>query len=116
VRDALRVWLEGSPLDRADAESVVLAVWEACANANEHARDRTDDLVRVRASLLTGRVRVVVEDSGRWKPPTRSRDRGLGLRLMRSVMSSVDIAAGDDGTRVTIEKSIAGAPEARTAR
>ena len=39
VRDALRVWLAGASLDRTDAEDVVLATWEACANAIEHAGD-----------------------------------------------------------------------------
>lgn len=109
VRDALRIWLEGAPLERSEAEDVVLATWEACANAREHPRDPSNDLILVRASVRDEGVRVLVEDSGQWKPATPSSDRGLGLRLMRAVMSSVDIAVGDDGTRVTIEKSTAGA-------
>jgi len=36
-------------------------------------------------------------------------DRGLGLKLIRSVSSSVDVAVGEEGTRVTIEKLLAGA-------
>lgn len=109
VRDALRAWLVGVPLERSDAESVVLAAWEACANAREHARDPSDDTIRLRAALRGDSVRIVIEDSGQWKPPTANTDRGLGLRLMRSVMSSVDIVVGDAGTRVTIEKSTTGA-------
>jgi serine phosphatase RsbU (regulator of sigma subunit)/anti-sigma regulatory factor (Ser/Thr protein kinase) len=109
VRDAIRVWLAGTELDRSDAEDVVLAAWEACANACEHARDPTKDIIRVRATLRRQTVQIVVEDSGQWKPPSASSERGLGLRLMRSVMSSVDVAVGNAGTRVTIEKSPAGA-------
>src|SRR5262249_17318892 len=37
VRDAMRAWLEGvADLDRNDSEDVVLATWEASANAIEH--------------------------------------------------------------------------------
>ena len=89
------------------ALSSVLAAWEACVNASEHASDPTDDLVHLGASLGDGRVRIVVEDTGRWKPPTETPDRGLGLKLMRSTMSSVDIATGENGTRVTIERTTA---------
>ena len=85
VRDALRAWLDGTPAERAEAEDVVLAVWEACANAIEHARDPGGDTVSVRARHDDSRVRVVVEDSGRWAPPVESSGRGLGLQLIRSL-------------------------------
>jgi serine phosphatase RsbU (regulator of sigma subunit)/anti-sigma regulatory factor (Ser/Thr protein kinase) len=107
VRDALRIWLEGAPLGRAEAEDVVLASWEACANAIEHARDPEQDRLRVCAELDESVVRIVVEDTGQWAPPADRFDRGLGLRLMHSLMSSVDIARGDTGTRVTLEMEIA---------
>jgi serine phosphatase RsbU (regulator of sigma subunit)/anti-sigma regulatory factor (Ser/Thr protein kinase) len=116
VRDAMRVWLDGAPLERADSEAVLLAVWEACANAVEHAVEPEDDIVRVRASLDDAGVSVVVEDSGRWRPPAPRPARGLGLRLMRAVASSVDVDVDDDCTRVTIEKATAGADGSRTAR
>jgi serine phosphatase RsbU (regulator of sigma subunit)/anti-sigma regulatory factor (Ser/Thr protein kinase) len=109
VRDALRVWLEGTPADRAESEQIVLAVWETCANAVEHGH--TDDAhdLRVHATLEDHRVEVVVEDGGRWKESVQLPDRGLGLKLIRSVSSSVDVAVGEAGTRVTIEKLLAGA-------
>ena len=109
VRDALRVWLEGTPADRAESEQIVLAVWETCANAVEHGHaDDAHDL-RVHATLEDHRVEVVVEDGGRWKESVQLPDRGLGLKLIRSVSSSVDVAVGEAGTRVTIEKLLAGA-------
>ena len=107
VRDALRAWLAGAGLTRNECEEIILAAWEACANASEHAVEPADDRIRLRASLDAEKVRIVVENSGRWRTPTQRPDRGLGLRLMRTVMSSVDVAVGEDGTRVTIEKSIA---------
>jgi anti-sigma regulatory factor (Ser/Thr protein kinase) len=111
VRDTLRVWLEGAPALRDEAEEIVLATWEACANAIEHGGDRGPATVRVHATLDDGRVQVVVEDSGAWRPPTETPGRGLGLRLIHSLVSSVDVSPRDGGTRVTLEKELAGAAE-----
>jgi serine phosphatase RsbU (regulator of sigma subunit)/anti-sigma regulatory factor (Ser/Thr protein kinase) len=111
VRDTLRVWLAGAPLTRADAHDVVLAVWEACANSIEHAVDPKQDYVDVRAELFDSRMKIVVEDTGRWAPPTERVDRGLGLRLIHAAMSSVDVESGEAGTRVTFEKTLAATAE-----
>ncbi len=108
VRDALRAWLEGTPAERAESEQIVLAVWETCANAVEHGDAGGARGLSVRAILDDHRVEVVVEDGGRWKEPAAVPDRGLGLKLIRSVASSVDVAVGEAGTRVTIEKALAG--------
>lgn len=102
VRDALRAWLEGTPLAGFEARDVVLAGWEACANAIEHSKSATDDVVTVAAHVSDSTVTVVVEDSGRWVDPSERSDRGLGLRLMRETMSSVSIETGEHGTRVTL--------------
>jgi serine phosphatase RsbU (regulator of sigma subunit)/anti-sigma regulatory factor (Ser/Thr protein kinase) len=107
VRDALRVWLERAPLTQAEAGEIVLAAWEACANAVEHAQRSVDGFFTFTAELGELAVRVAVRDSGNWTPETARNDRGLGLRLMRSLMSSVDIATGDEGTTVLLEKEIA---------
>ena len=106
VRDALRAWLEGAPVGRTDAEDVVLATWEACANAIEHAVDPTERTVRVRASLDDSLIRVVVADTGAWAPYAVRRDRGLGLRLMRALASSVEVVQHTEGTTVTVEKAL----------
>ena len=50
VRDAIRTWLEGTELSRADSEALLLAVWEVCANAIEHAAEPLEEVVRIRAS------------------------------------------------------------------
>jgi serine phosphatase RsbU (regulator of sigma subunit)/anti-sigma regulatory factor (Ser/Thr protein kinase) len=113
VRDALRVWLEGAPVGRADAEDVVLASWEACANAIEHAVDPREGTVRVRAALDDSRIRVSVTDTGGWAPSSTRRDRGLGLRLMRALSSSVEVAQHAEGTTVTMEKALTGSAPPR---
>ena len=66
VRDALRSWLDPAPLEVEDAHDVVLAAWEACANAIEHAESPTEAFVDVFAELDDACVRVRVKDSGRW--------------------------------------------------
>jgi anti-sigma regulatory factor (Ser/Thr protein kinase) len=106
VRDALRVWLENAPVTEAEAGEIVLAAWEACANAVEHAQRPTEDVFRFSAELDDHSVRITVEDTGKWNPETTRDDRGLGLRLVRSLMSSVDIETGEQGTRVVLGKAI----------
>jgi anti-sigma regulatory factor (Ser/Thr protein kinase) len=112
VRDALRAWLVGVDVDRAEGEDVVLATWEACANAIEHAVEPQLDLVAVTAGLDDGCIRVTVSDSGRWAPPSTRENRGLGLRLIESLMTSVDVDESDRGTTVTLEKSFTSAAAA----
>jgi serine phosphatase RsbU (regulator of sigma subunit)/anti-sigma regulatory factor (Ser/Thr protein kinase) len=107
IRDAMRAWLAGDVLERGQTEDVVLATWEACANAIEHAVDPSAEHITVHAEVVDSVVRVVVEDTGTWGAPSQKEDRGLGLRLIRSLMSSVDIVESDEGTRISFEKPIA---------
>jgi serine phosphatase RsbU (regulator of sigma subunit)/anti-sigma regulatory factor (Ser/Thr protein kinase) len=117
VRDAVRTWLEGTDFDRSDAEDLLLAVWEICANAIEHADEPTRDTVRVRASLDANRVRIVVDDTGQFVPSAARLDRGLGLRLAEHMASTFEIDAGERGTSVALEKVIPeGEEPLRTAR
>jgi len=106
VRDALRVWLETAPVTKVEAEEIVLAAWEACANAIEHARDPAEETFRFSAELDELGVRLSIEDTGVWAPETTRDDRGLGLRLVRGLMSSVEIETGNGGTRVVLGKEL----------
>jgi GAF domain-containing protein/anti-sigma regulatory factor (Ser/Thr protein kinase) len=110
VRDAMRTWLSGVELERADAEDVVLATWEACANAIEHAVEPTEGIVVVHAELEDSLIRVMIGDTGRWAPPSGLEDRGLGLRLMHSLVTSVVVRESPIGTTVTLEKALAPKP------
>ena len=109
IRDAVRAWLVGAPVSGADARDVVLAVWEACANAIEHAERPTEEWISLAGRVSDSTMTLVVEDSGRWVEPSERSDRGLGLRLMHATMSSVDIQSDDGGTRVTLRKTLAAA-------
>ena len=107
VREALRVWLERAPVTQAQAGEIVLAAWEACANAVEHAVAPRESTFSFTADLDDGVVRLAVRDTGSWSPERVRGDRGLGLQLMRSLMSSVDIESGESGTKVALEKEVA---------
>jgi anti-sigma regulatory factor (Ser/Thr protein kinase) len=109
VRDAMRIWVSGVDVDRSAGEDVVLATWEACANAIEHAVEPQVDLVTVTAALADGRIRITVSDTGRWAPPSMRENRGLGLRLIESLMTSVHVDESDTGTTVTLERAVTGA-------
>ncbi|HET7743348.1 MAG TPA: SpoIIE family protein phosphatase [Gaiellaceae bacterium] len=106
VRDALRSWLDPAPLRVEDAQDVVLATWEACANAIEHAEAPVERFVDVFAELDDTRIRIRVKDSGRWVPPVDRSHRGLGLQLMRATTTALSVDSGDDGTSVEIEKAL----------
>jgi serine phosphatase RsbU (regulator of sigma subunit)/anti-sigma regulatory factor (Ser/Thr protein kinase) len=110
VRDSLRVWLEGAPAGGAEVHDLVLATWEACANAVEHAQSPSGRSFTVRAALEDSTVTVVVEDTGHWKVPDENTNRGLGLRLMESLVSRLEVEPGEDGTgtRVTLEQALEG--------
>lgn len=106
VRDSLRSWLESAEIPRSEAEEVVLAAWEACANAVEHAREPVGEHVTFSARIADSTLVLEIRDSGQWVPPSERTDRGFGLRLMRELMSSVDIARSAEGTRVTMVRRL----------
>jgi serine phosphatase RsbU (regulator of sigma subunit)/anti-sigma regulatory factor (Ser/Thr protein kinase) len=104
AREALRLWLAAAPVDEMTTHDIVLAVWEACANATEHSLSESG--FRLRVSLDADTIRIVVEDEGSWLPPSARPDRGRGLQLMRALMSSVEVEPGPRGTRVTLERRL----------
>ena len=106
VRDAIRTWLEGTELSRADSEALLLAVWEVCANAIEHAAEPLEEVVRIRASVDESRVRIIVEDTGRFVPVAARPNRGLGLLLTEKLSSELEITTSERGTRVALEKAL----------
>jgi anti-sigma regulatory factor (Ser/Thr protein kinase) len=108
MRRTLREWLSrGSVADTTHEAEIVLAVWEACANAVEHAQGPSLATFSLRGMFDDrGHVRIEVSDSGRWKAGDGSSDRGFGLRLMRSLMDSVDVTSTDAGTTVVMERQV----------
>jgi anti-sigma regulatory factor (Ser/Thr protein kinase) len=105
MREVLRAWLARGNVDPGIAAEAVLAVWEAGANAVEHAQHPSQSSFRLRATLDdAGRMRIEVRDSGSWKTGPGTAERGLGLGLMRSFMDTVEVSPSDDGTAVVMER------------
>ena len=107
MREGLRSWLTLGNVGADDAAEAVLAAWEACANAVEHAQRPSESSFRLDARLDdAGRMRILVRDSGEWKPGDGTAERGLGLGLMRSLMDTVRVSPSDDGTEVVLERNV----------
>ncbi len=78
VRDAMRSWLAGAPVSGPEAHDIVLAVWEACANAIEHAVDQREDV-----AAGVGRPdphRATYRGRGHGNVVAADRDPGPGVR------------------------------------
>ena len=106
LRRDLRAWLESSGVAAATAADIVLAVGEACANAVLHAYGADlDGSIKVEGTVANREVRLVVHDSGRWKPK-RARTGGRGYAIMRATMSDVRVVARATGTTVSLRRKL----------
>ncbi|MFD9389478.1 SpoIIE family protein phosphatase [Streptomyces sp. NPDC060000] len=109
ARHALRDWLTRCDLPRRTAQDVLIAAGEACANAVEHGHRATPDgIIRLCAETSSDTVRVIVADSGTWKPgnPADTPHRGRGLGIMKALSSQVTITPGPLGTTVEMHTRI----------
>ena len=110
MRTELERWLAEASVPDHDARDVVLASWEAGANAIEHAQAPDGSSFHFDAVLAGDRIRVEVADEGRWKEPSPRENRGLGLRLIEALMTSVDVDRRESGTRVVMERPLSREP------
>jgi anti-sigma regulatory factor (Ser/Thr protein kinase) len=107
LRRAFRDWMAAASIEENAAAEISLAVWEACANAIEHAQRPSEPSFGLRAMLDDGGwIRVEIQDSGSWKQSEGSVDRGLGLTLMRSFMHTVDVRTEPTGTTIIMERRV----------
>lgn len=102
LRREVTRWAARAGLSQGHAIDLHLAVGEAATNAIEHAYpDGAGTFSCDLARTGTGAIRVVVSDSGRWRPPpTDSGHRGRGLMLIHEIADDVRVIPGGDGTRV----------------
>ncbi len=98
-------WLRRLRADPRQADRIIVACGEACANAVEHAYGPNDAEVHIRGTLVGDEVELAVKDAGRWRPP-RGRDRGRGLQLMKAMVKLVEITSDSTGTTVLLRQPI----------
>ncbi len=103
--------------DTEQIDEVKHALIEACINAFEHSRTE-DNKVYIRFVLSPADLTVVIRDFGQGfdqaevpKPDIHAKvggkddyKRGWGLMLIESLMDSVDILSGPQGTQLTMIK------------
>jgi serine/threonine-protein kinase RsbW len=114
--------LQALGVDGECCDDVILALDEACANVVRHAFPGLPGTYSVTAVLRPDDVVIVVEDHGQGMDPTAllatraqvdpEATSGRGLYLMRQLMSSVEVEAGEGGrgTRVRMRKKLRSAP------
>lgn len=107
VRERLRAWLDGFGWPEDEVDDVVLAVHEAVSNSVEHGYGgREPGEVEVTGARSVDddgqRVRLLVRDDGRWRPPGDPGYRGRGIAVMRGCVAQVQVRPGDDGTAVVL--------------
>jgi anti-sigma regulatory factor (Ser/Thr protein kinase) len=105
LRSAVSDWLTSERVPPDDARDILLAVWEAATNAVEHGH-REGGTVTLHGAIVGDRVRIEIADEGRWQEPREREDRGLGLRVIRSLMTDVELEQSETGTRVVMERSV----------
>jgi GAF domain-containing protein/anti-sigma regulatory factor (Ser/Thr protein kinase) len=107
MREALDTWLTELGAEADVRHDVVLAAWEACANAVEHAQGPASATFRLQGAHDGAVVRLEVADTGRWRAPGGpGEERGLGLPLMRGLMDRVDVVHAASGTVVLLERRL----------
>jgi PAS domain S-box-containing protein len=105
VRRNIGRWLSGHDVPKPDAEDIILASSEACANSIEHAYGPGEGSVEIEAEVAGGEVTILVRDAGRWRT-SRNGDRGRGLPLMEACMDSCTLTRGDAGTEVRMRRQV----------
>jgi anti-sigma regulatory factor (Ser/Thr protein kinase) len=111
LRGALRRWLHESGVPETEANEVLVASGEACANVVQHAYSGVDGAgVLELSARLTGDVlEVRVADHGHWRAPA-DRGGGWGLQLMRALMHEVAVEHTPAGTEVRLVRRVRQGP------
>jgi PAS domain S-box-containing protein len=105
VRRNVGRWLSGHDVPREEADDIILASSEACANSIEHAYGPGEGSVEIEAEVDDGEVTIIVRDAGRWRA-ARDRDRGRGLPIIEACMDSCTFTRGEAGTELRMQRRV----------
>ncbi|GAB3298010.1 ATP-binding protein [Parasphingorhabdus pacifica] len=110
LRRAVAGWAACVNMSAEQIELVVLASYEALANATAHAYPHGGGVLEVHAVYrpISSRAEVVVTDYGRWQePPVERRDLGgRGLVLIESLAEHAEVTTTTSGTSVRMSWTV----------
>ena len=106
LRNRLQAWLADVGATPDEIFDVTLACSEAFANAIEHPLNAAEQPIDVEARVAHGELTVLVRDHGGWREHRLREEGGLGLPLMRSLMSSVEVRRRPEGTTVVLRRRL----------
>jgi serine phosphatase RsbU (regulator of sigma subunit)/anti-sigma regulatory factor (Ser/Thr protein kinase) len=107
VRRELRTWLNHGGVGQEEANDILVACSEACANAIVHATDPSEPDFELTGTRANGEISLVVRDFGHWREPDPARDSGgYGLKLMEALMDDVQVTTEDTGTEVRLRRRL----------
>jgi len=107
MRRELRSWLDVGGVEPEEANDILVACSEACANAIVHAVDPASPEFELTGTRSNGEISVVVRDFGHWREPDPGRDSGgYGLKLMEALMDDVQVSTQNEGTEVRLRRRL----------
>lgn len=108
LRVRCQEWLRTLGVPTAVVDDLTLAVYEALANAAEHAYHpgHPNPVMRLQAQLDHNQLLIVVTDHGCWRTPQESGYRGRGLAMMRSLATEVHLNPTAQGTTVRLRAAV----------
>jgi anti-sigma regulatory factor (Ser/Thr protein kinase) len=101
----LRRWLAHAGADDLEIAEITTACGEAATNAIEHAGTSNGARFEVSGRRDGLDVEIAVHDHGSWRTE-REDDHGRGLDLMRTLMDTVAIEPGGEGTTVSLRRRL----------
>jgi serine phosphatase RsbU (regulator of sigma subunit)/anti-sigma regulatory factor (Ser/Thr protein kinase) len=109
IRSMLRRWLSHAGATELEVAEIITACGEAATNAIEHAGTGNNTRFAVSGRLEGQDVQLEISDRGAWRA-RREDDHGRGIELMRTLMDTVEVAPGPEGTTVSLRRTL-GQPE-----
>jgi PAS domain S-box-containing protein len=106
IRSMLRRWLSHAGADELEIAEITTACGEAATNAIEHAGTGNGARFEVSGRRDGVYVELAVRDHGSWRS-ARDDDQGRGFDLMRTLMDTVAVEPGEDGTTVSLRRRLA---------
>jgi anti-sigma regulatory factor (Ser/Thr protein kinase) len=105
IRSMLRRWLAHAGADDVEIAEITTACGEAATNAIEHAGTMNGARFEVSGRREGAEIVIAVHDHGSWRDE-REDDHGRGLELMRTLMDTVAVQPGEQGTTVSLRRRI----------